>query len=472
MRKTTSFILMLVLSLALVVAGCGSGGGETGSSNQNQPPASSTDSEGSAGQTNEQTNEQANEQTDTPKETVTLKWGTWMGEEEANRIIEAFEATHPHINIETDPAVTWPWNEKLAAVAAAGQLPDVIWTFGVPVAAANGWLEDLTPFLAADPEYQAGNTFKNLDETANYNGKQYALPHSLLMFGVFLNLDLFEKENIPIPSANWTVDEMREAAIKLTKYNDNQFGMANIKGMRETLTSAFDPSLGWNTWDGEKFNFTSPAFKETIAFIDELLYSDKVSLDIYTQEEREQWYGKDKSPWMLGKIGMQYDGTWLMSGSIQDAKFKWDIRPLPASKGQRIPLITDYVGITKSSQHKEEAFEFVKWLTYSKEGWMERMKPEWPLNSIPLINDEEVWNAYLGREDMPAGMRDMIAMIPDGFVDPIKWLPGYIDALNIYQETFKQIDERKAKLEDVAPDLEKRMNDAYKTAADQLNAAP
>ncbi|GGF98102.1 ABC transporter substrate-binding protein [Paenibacillus abyssi] len=462
MRKTFTLILVVVMSLTLVLAGCSSGNGNAGSSNQNQAPASTPDAEGATNQTNEQA--------EAPKETVTLKWGTWMGEEEAKQIIEAFEATHPHIKIETDPAVTWPWNEKLAAVAAAGQLPDVTWTFGVPVAAANGWLEDLAPYLAADPDFQAGNTFKNLDDTANYNGKQYALPHTLLMFGVFLNLDLFEKENIPVPPANWTVDDMREAAVALTKYNDNQFGMANLKGMRETLSSAFDPSLGWNTWDGEKFNFTSPAFKEAVTYIDELLYSDKVSLDIYKQEEKEQWYGKDKNPWMLGKIGMQYDGTWLINGSIQDAKFKWDIRPLPGDDGQRIPLITDYVGITKSSQHKEEAFEFVKWLTYSKEGWMERMKPEWPLGTIPLINDEEVWNAYLGREDMPAGMQDLIAMIPEGFADPIKWLPGYIDGLGIYHETFKQIDERQAKLEDVAPDLEKRMNDAYKTALDQLNA--
>jgi len=102
---------------------------------------------------------------------------------------------------------------------------------------------------------------------------------------------------------------------------------------------------------------------------------------------------------------------------------------------------------------------------------MERMKPEWPLSTIPLINDEDVWNAYLGREDMPPGLRDLINMIPDGFVDLIKWLPGYLDAINIYGETFAKIDEGSVKLEDVAADMEKRMNEAYRTAVAQLQNA-
>jgi len=477
MRKSLALLLALVLSLSMALAACGgsdSNKGANNSSGNNSSGNTSNDSGntgGSGGNNAGGNNGGSSGGNSGAKEQVTIKWATWMGQEDVDRIINAFEATHPHIKVEKDPSVDWPWNEKLAAVAAAGELPDVMWTFGVPVAAANGWLEDLTPFLQNDPEYQEGKTFKNLDATANYFDKQYALPHSLLMFAMFLNLDLFEQENVPVPPVNWTVDDMRNAAIKLTKYNDHQFGRANIKGMRETLSASFDPNLQWNTWDGEKFNFTGPAFKETYDYINGLLYTDKVSLDTTTPEEREQWYGKDAWPWMLGKVAMQYDGFWIIPGNIENANFKWDVRPLPAAKGQRVPLITDYVGISKTSKHKEEAFEFVKWLTYSKEGWMERMKPEWPLSTIPLINDEDVWNAYLGREDMPPGLRDLINMIPDGFVDLIKWLPGYLDAINIYGETFAKIDEGSVKLEDVAADMEKRMNEAYRTAVAQLQNA-
>lgn len=473
MRKVFSLSMIMVLCLTLVLTACGnSGDGNTGNdkaANGNKGSGTQNDAGAPADPPEKQNDGQA---TDGNKETVTLKWATWMGQEEADRYIKAFEATHPHIKIQKDPAVDWPWNEKLSAVAAAGELPDVMWTFGVPFAAANGWLEDLTPYLQNDPEYQEGKTFKNLDATSNYDGKQYALPHSLFMFAINLNLDLFEKENVPVPPVNWTVEDMRDAAIKLTKFNDKQFGMSGLGGLRQTLPSAFDPSMDWNTWDGEKFNFTNPAFKEASDYVDELLYSDKVSYDIYKPEEIEGWFGKDQWPWMLGKVGMQYDGTWSISGNAQNAKFKWDIRPLPTAKGQRVPLITDYVGLSKSSKHKQEAFEFIKWLTFSKEGWLERMKPEWPLGSIPLINDEEVWNAYLGREDMPAGMKELVKMIPDGFVDLIKWLPGYqVGLSNVYEPTFKDINDKKVKLEDVAADLEKRMNDSYNEAVAQLKAA-
>jgi multiple sugar transport system substrate-binding protein len=450
-------LLMFMLVTTTVLTACGK-------SNEPSKTAEPKPSEKASEKPSEQPS-------DKPKETVVLKWGTWQSEEEVQRIIKAFEATHPNIKIEQEKAVTWPWNEKLAAAAAAGIMPDVTWTFGVPTAAANGWLEDLTPYLQTDPDYKQGKTFKNLDATANYDGKQYALPHSLFMFAMFLNLDLFEKENVKVPPMNWSIDEFRNDAQALTKFNDHQFGLRTAKPMRETLASSFDPNLGWNTWDGSKFNFTSPAFKDTYDFVNKLMVTDKVAAESYKEEERTQWYGKDKDPWILGKLGMVYDGTWALAGNAKNAKFKWDVRPLPGVKGQRIPLITDYVGISKSSKHKKEAFEFVKWLTFSKEGWMERMKPEWPLGSIPLINDPDVWNAYLNRSDMPPGMKELVKMIPNGIVDPIKWLPGYLDALKIYGDSFKQVEEGKAKFEDIAPDMEKRMNNAYQDAAKKLKEA-
>lgn len=450
------------MSLTLVLAGCSK-------SSKNNSAAESAPSSGASTDSTPPSTESATP--DKPAETVTLKWATPAGQEEVDRYIKAFEATHPNIKVVKDTSVDWPWNEKLAAVAAAGELPDVMFTFGVPFAAANGWLEDLTPYLEADTEYSEGRAYKNIVATANYNGKQFALPHALFIFGVYLNLDLFAKENVPIPPVNWTIDDMRDAAIKLTKFNDHQFGAVGLGGMRETIPSAFDPNLNWNTWDGEKFNFTSRAYKEAFDYVDELLYSDKVSYEIYKQEDIEKWFGKDQWPWMTGKIGMSYDATWNIGTFNKDAKFKFDIRPLPSATGQRIPLIADYMAMSKSSKHKKEAFEFLKFITYSKAGWTERMKPEWPLDTVPLINDEEVWNTYMTRADMPDGMKELIKMIPDGFVDPLKWLPGYLTGLDkIFGPTMKEVTDKKVKLEDIAADLEKRMNNAYKDENDQLKA--
>lgn len=448
LKKMLFVLFVFILAVSTVLAGCSK---SNAPANTAQPQAVETPKE-------------------KPTEQVTLKWGTWQGEEDVARVIKAFEATHPNIKIEQEKSVKWPWNENLAAAAAAGNMPDVTWTFGVPVAAANGWLQDLTPFLQKDPDYKQGKTFKNLDATANYDGKQYALPHSLFMFALFVNLDLFEKENVKVPPMNWTVDEFKSDLQALTKYNDHQFGIWSSGWMRETLPSAFDPNLGWNSWDGKKYNFTSPAYKETVDLANKLTLTDKVTLEGSSKpEEREKWYGKDKNPFTMGKLGMNYDGTWGLGDNAKNNKFKWDVRPLPGTKG--IPLITDYVGMSKSTKHPKEAFEFIKWLTFSKEGWMERLKPEWPLGTAPLINDPDVWNAYLNRPDMPPGMKELVKMIPKGIVDPIKWLPGYLDAIKIYGESFKQVTEGKVKFEDIAPDMEKRMNATYTDAVNKLKEA-
>jgi multiple sugar transport system substrate-binding protein len=461
-KRLFSFLLVMLLSFSLALAGC-SGGEETSSNTANNDTEEDTNNESSESTEDDAANSD---------EPVTITYGTWMGDEELKPIIEAFEASHPNIKVEKEESVTWPWNEKLAAAAAAGKLPDVFWTFGVPTAMANGWLEDLTPYLEADDEYSRENTFGNLIDTVNYEGHQYALPHALHAIGIFVNKDLFNKGNVPLPDASWTLDDMRRLAVKLTNYNEHQFGLQDPRGYREALPSQFDNSLEWGTWDGEKYNFNSPAYTDAMNYVNTLWNEDKVSPNFYDEEERQKWYGKDKDPWTLGKIAMKYDATWGFKGNHENNKFDWMMLPVPGVDGNgRTPLVADYMGISKNSEHKEAAFEFLKWLTYSKEGWIERKEAGASTNSIPIVNDEEVWEAYLSAEWIPEGTEEIIKQIPNGTVDPLKWQPGYTEALGIIGEMNKKLDSGEAKPSDIAAELDQKTNDTYRTAVEKMKEA-
>ncbi|WP_349408501.1 ABC transporter substrate-binding protein [Pseudalkalibacillus sp. SCS-8] len=447
-KKLFTFILVALLSFALMIAGC-SNSKETSSEEKDKP--------------------KENKPSENSGETVTITYGTWQSDEEVEKIIKAFEETHPNIKVKKDKAVTWPWNEKLSAAAAAGKLPDVFWTFGVPTAVTNGWLEDLTPYLEADEEYDPKNTFGSILETAQYEGRQYAMPHSMHAIVMLVNTDLFEKENVPVPDSSWTLDDLRKTAVKMTNFNEHQFGFENPRAYREALPSQFDTSLEWGTWDGEQYNFSSAAYVDAQNYINTLWQEDKVSPFYYEQKDRDKWYGKDKHPWNLGKVAMKYDGTWGLIGNTENNKFNWSVLPVPGMEDNRVPLVADYMGISKSSEHKEAAYEFMKWLTFSKEGWLARKDAGVPVaQSIPIVNDKEIWETYLGDENVPEGMKEIIKGIPNGTVDPLKFHPGYTEVLDMLGPMNEKFDKGEAKPSDVGAELDEKANEAYQNAVQKL----
>ncbi|QGG57049.1 extracellular solute-binding protein [Paenibacillus sp. B01] len=478
MKKLLATGMTAMIMIVFVLAGCSGSGNEAGNTApapaQNQAAAEPAPSDSGAASNGESNT--AGEQADVPAgETVTLKFGTWNDPVVEQKKIDAFQKLHPNIKVEIDKSVTWPWDEKLGAAAAAGKLPDVFFVFNAPGNVSSNWLADLTPLLEEDPDYNEENIFNNLSETGRYNGKQYVLPHQLFTQGVLINVDLFNKENIPLPKADWTIEEFEKIAKKLTKPSDHQYGIENILGAREMFVPQFDSKLGWLTYDGTQFNFDKPAFSETIHWINKVVYNNKSSVDLYDRKEQDKWYGKDKSGFLMGKVGMKIDANWAFADVQKNAKFNWDFLPLPGKDGQRVPMITDYIGMAQNTKHPKEAMAFIKFLTYSKEGWLERINNiEKPIVTMPLLNDREVWDAYLKTTFTAPGLKDVIAGIPNGFVDGYKWLPGdaeIIDkVLNPY-DTKKELVTLKVKPEDVAKDIQKKAMDIFNQNKQQIDAA-
>jgi multiple sugar transport system substrate-binding protein len=387
---------------------------------------------------------------------VEITFASWWDPKIIQNDINQFNATHPGIHVTWDKSVTWDWNQHLAAAAAAGKFPDVTMVFDIPSSVANKWLLNLNPYLRQDKTYNPKNIFGNLTQTGMYFGNQYALPLSLFAGGIEINTDLFKAANIPVPGPNWTLQQMRQDAIKLTNFDQHQFGMQNVRSLREIMIPQFDPKEGWLTWDGSKYNFTKPAFANSVNLVNQLLFQDKVTPDIYDQKTKDAWYGKDKDPWTEGKVAMQPGYSWDFPG-MKNLKFHTAFLPLPRVVGQRVPLVTDYIGISRTTKHPKEAFEFMRWLAYSKDGWMYRMTSVDPVDSIPLINDTDVWNEYLSKKYIPSGMKDVLKMIPKGFIDGWKWLPGYPNVLTkIVGPNYDKFEKGTAKPEDLAADFQKR----------------
>lgn len=482
--------LLMVLALSFTLAGCGGGNSNSNTATNNSAgnnAASNTTATNANTSANSSTNTSTDANANTGEDTaatnqpaaadevVTIKYATWGDKADGGaemKRIKAFEATHPNIKVEIDKSMDWPWDEKLAAAAAADKLPDVTWLFNVPLAVGSGWLEDLTPYLEQDPDFSSDKIYGNLADTGKYNGKQFALPHGLYSWAIYINKDLFAKANIPVPQPNWTLSDLEDISKKLTNYNEHQFGIDGAAGMGDVLIPNFNPSLGASTWDGKQYNYTDPAWAEATNWANNFGYKDKSSLQSYKKEERDKWYGKDVSGFNIGKVGMVFDATWSLTWYKQNLKFNWEILPVPGVNGQKAGLVTDYAGVTKSSKHKKEAVEFLKWMTYSKDGWLARIKDETPLATMPLVNDPDVWNAWLNQSFVTPGIKEIVKAIPTGVLETFKYQPGFADFTSKVKDKYNEkFQKGEARPEDVAAELQEQSMQYYNNAMAKINEA-
>lgn len=403
---------------------------------------------------------------------VTITYAGWGDPKVMGAQIKQFEATHPGIIVKWLPSITWPWDQHLAAAAAAGKMPDVFWVFDGPDDVANGWLANLTPYLQADKTWNPSNIYGNLASTGNYFGHQFMLPFHLYAEGIEINENLFKQDNVPLPKTNWTLQEFEQDAVKLTKPSIHQFGTWGMENFGSVMPVMFDPNEinGFSTWTGHGYDFTSPAWSQAINLVVKLEYQMKVGLDPYSQAQLAKWYGKNANPFTMGKIAMNYGASWDFPG-YTSLPFQYDFLPLPAAKGQRIPLVTDYIGMSRTTKYPQAAFEFLRWLSYSKSGWLWRETHE-QAPSMPLIKDPAVWADYLNLKYIPSGMKDLLPMIPNGFLDGYKWLPGFPTVLNnVVGPDYNKLMDGEIKPQDVAAGFQKQAHSAYGAAEKAMRAA-
>ncbi|MEX2088764.1 MAG: extracellular solute-binding protein, partial [Bacteroidota bacterium] len=108
--------------------------------------------------------------------------------------------------------------EKLYAMIAAGQPPDIFYTNSVvrDQLAAQGHLLDLRQVSATDPFTQRLRA-SAIQRGTSIDGGWYSLSNWIFTLGVYYNRDLFDEAGAPYPDASWTWDQMVAAARKLTK---------------------------------------------------------------------------------------------------------------------------------------------------------------------------------------------------------------------------------------------------------------
>ncbi|MCO4239058.1 extracellular solute-binding protein [Pseudarthrobacter sp. MDT3-26] len=140
---------------------------------------------------------------------VTLRFAWWGNEylnAQTERVIDAFEAEHPNIKIESEPGEWASYWDKLATTTAANDAPDVIQMDQKYIAeyGGRGALLDLAK--------QGGIDTSKLDKeslaSGQYDNAQYGLSTGKNAYVIMANTKVFEAANVPVPDdTTWTWDD-------------------------------------------------------------------------------------------------------------------------------------------------------------------------------------------------------------------------------------------------------------------------
>ena len=159
------------------------------------------------------------------KEPITLTYASWEEEELNQFLIQKFESKYEHITVNLVSLDQNSWEQGLFNLATTGDLPDAYWTFDLASAAVNGWTRDITSIYDNDAYTKKIND--DMKSAGLYDGVRYGVATRQFPFVVFLNKTLFEQANVPLPSYNWTMDDMYKAAKALTVPRQNIYGLSD-----------------------------------------------------------------------------------------------------------------------------------------------------------------------------------------------------------------------------------------------------
>ncbi|MDQ0973378.1 multiple sugar transport system substrate-binding protein [Neobacillus niacini] len=291
---------------------------------------------------------------------VTLRILTWNNNPEGTKlegdIFKEFEKENPGIKVKPVYAPYDKYNDKFLTMSAGGDQPDLVWLQPNAVGqfVSKGVLVDLSDKKINKDEYMP-----NVLELGQVDGKQYALIRDASTQMIGYNKDMFDAAGVPYPKDDWTWDDFLAAAQKLTKVENGktvQFGIENF--YLSTLLSSNGGALV--SQDGKKVLIDSPETIEAVTFARDLINK------YHVQPTSAQSQGMSNL-FMTGKAAMKITGPWDWAEYNKNAKFKWDIVPIPAGKAGNIsPAAYLPIGIGKNTKHPEEAFKLLEFLTTGK----------------------------------------------------------------------------------------------------------
>ncbi|WP_434080958.1 ABC transporter substrate-binding protein [Sanguibacter sp. Z1732] len=302
-------------------------------------------------------------------EEITLTYYNWATDLEAQELelIAEFEEAHPHISVQLESVATPEYWTRAEAMAASGDLPDVMYMSSGYV---QEWIHDdliINIQEYVDRDIDAEQYALGTAEDAQHpeSGELYAFPYAFVHTVLYYNVDAFEEAGVPEPTEGWTWDDFLEAAQATTigapgsqkeRYGHNFFG-------RYTQIESWIFNNGGHLVAEDGSIVVDDNAAEALAFLESLIHEHEVA-----PEPREMEGMENHEPFTRGLSAMWVDGIFALD-SVRNAvadDFTWRIAPIPRGPQATEDVSygwSDLMAISADSDHPEEAWMLIDWLT-------------------------------------------------------------------------------------------------------------
>ena len=366
-KKHLLFVMITMVLMAILVA-CG-GGTETPTEEAPPPPDEEV--------VEPEEEAEGLEITDEP---VTLVyWSMWNEDEPQGQVmvkaIEAFESTHPNLDVD----VTWYGRDIRNLLATAMEA-------GEPIDLYDAWAGNRDDALDLDEAgyldiAALGSGYAESDMTVresilpalfhsvelqNSDGDIIGIPYNPWLVMVFYNKDHFEEVGITTPPQTWDEFVAASEALQAAGYapftEDVDAYMDIIIGAFTERAMTCDGIIDVvNDQSGEAWN--DPVLLQ--------MAEDMYDYSSYLAEGTDaNLYPAGQQMVALGDVTMNLNGSWLPSELLDLAgpDFNWGVFSFPslpygAGSNTHVESGSQALSINQTSEHPNEAFEFMRYLS-------------------------------------------------------------------------------------------------------------
>ncbi len=322
-------------------------------------------------------------QTRKSQEEVVLEFGMFVGSNwgvaNANsyilidKAIEEFEKNNPNVKINYYSGITREdYSEWLSRQIIMGKTPDVfmVLTEDFNKLSSLDVLKNLDNLIETDKDFDPNKYYSTSLSTGSINSSQYALPFETVPKLMCVNTTLLNKNNIDIPSNNWTWEELYEVSNLITKDTNNdgridQFGILNYNWVDAVYSN-----------DGELFDFNGKeAYFTDDNVIDSIKFVEKLGkLNEGTTVSVDDFNSGNVA--FMPMLFSEYRTYKTYPYKIKKyTNFKWDFIMLPSKSGKNLSEVQSLLlGVSKKTKNEKLAWEFIKQLTYDEKTQLDIFK--------------------------------------------------------------------------------------------------
>jgi multiple sugar transport system substrate-binding protein len=353
MSRKWFMLLSLLLVASLMLAACGG--------NNTEPTAAPGDT-GVEDVDVTPPDEEVGDVEEPPAETpgvTTLQLAGWSSSDAENnrlqQMVDDFNASRSDIqaNLNFFP----DYDTSLQTRLAGGSPPDVFYvdSFRLPdlveagaIEPAEGRLEDVDDF------------YPSLRDAFTYNGTFYCPPKDFSTLGLQYNTDMFDAAGLDYPTADWTWEDLEEAAAALTNADEGVYGMVLSADTARWIAFLYQAGGEVANEDFSAMMLDSDAALEATEFYVGLVDNG------YAQQPSELDSGWAGEAFGKGRAAMAMEGNWIvpyLADQFPDLNYGVTVLPAGAQDATMAFTVCYAVAAGIPDERKDAAFELVNYLT-------------------------------------------------------------------------------------------------------------